>query len=189
MRELNSSHFCVMAVGTLGLEQAPPLDALYRDFSSIATVDASRNGGTLDISDNLLDRRLTGEYETVPNHSIAIAVDPIALITTECITVTSAMRKNTRWAQSSVSAILGGPIPKHLHDTGDSSRTEVSNTQSRRQSGHIALSESSTVNEDESLASRWGLRRKKGKSLNANPLMSAFARLRSDLRGCTGQES
>ena len=43
-----------------------------------------------------------------------------------------------------------------------------------------------TVGTDESLASRWGLRGKKGKSMQDNPLMSAFARLRNDLRGCTG---
>src|SRR5690348_7542925 len=39
---------------------------------------------------------------------ITIAVDPVALVITECITVTSAMRKHPWWAQSSVSAILGG---------------------------------------------------------------------------------
>ena len=43
---------------------------------------------------------------------ISIAIDPVALITTECITVTSAMRKHTRWAQSSVSAILGVGTPR-----------------------------------------------------------------------------
>ena len=42
------------------------------------------------------------------------------------------------------------------------------------------------VEEDDSLASRWGLRGKKGKSMQDNPLLSAFARLRNDLRGCTG---
>ena len=42
------------------------------------------------------------------------------------------------------------------------------------------------VGEDDSLASRWGLRGKKGKSMQDNPLLSAFARLRNDLRGCTG---
>lgn len=42
------------------------------------------------------------------------------------------------------------------------------------------------VGEDDSLASRWGLRGKKGKSMQDNPLLSAFARLRNDLRGCIG---
>jgi len=44
---------------------------------------------------------------------ISVAVDPVALITTECITVTSAMRKHARWAHSSVSAILGGSSPSN----------------------------------------------------------------------------
>ena len=45
------------------------------------------------------------------------------------------------------------------------------------------------VREDDSLASRWGLRGKKGRSMQDNPLLSAFARLRNDLRGCTGKNA
>jgi hypothetical protein len=33
---------------------------------------------------------------------------------------------------------------------------------------------------------RWGLRGKKGKSLEDNPLVSAFTRLRSELKGVKG---
>lgn len=40
--------------------------------------------------------------------------------------------------------------------------------------------------EEEAQASRWGLRGKKGKSMVDNPLLSAFARLRSELKGCNG---
>lgn len=36
-----------------------------------------------------------------------ISVDPIFLVTNECIYITSAMRKNARWAQSGMAAILG----------------------------------------------------------------------------------
>lgn len=39
--------------------------------------------------------------------STPISVDPIFLITNECIYITSAMRKNSRWAQSGMAAILG----------------------------------------------------------------------------------
>ena len=118
---------------------------------------------------------------------ISIAVDPVALITTECITVTSAMRKHARWAQSSVSAILGGGgaldsgrgsvgLPKHTrgnpaHQRGPSQSGKYGN-------GLLAV--------EDGLTGRWGLRGKKGKSMQDNPLMSAFARLRSDLRGCSG---
>ena len=119
---------------------------------------------------------------------VSIAVDPVALINTECITVTSAMRKHARWAHSSVSAILGGGAsstyrgPYSLY-----TREQESKSQANGASG----GNGTPVGEDGSLANRWGLglRGKNKKSLQDNPLMSAFARLRSDLRGCTGMES
>ena len=40
---------------------------------------------------------------------------------------------------------------------------------------------------EEALASRWGLRGKKGKSMEDNPLMASFTRLRSDLKDCKGE--
>lgn len=106
--------------------------------------------------------------------AINVAVDPVALVVTECITVTSAMRKHARWAHSSVSAILGG---------GTSSRLEA-----RRQDAQNGNKDSNALNvtDDVSLASRWGLRGKKGQSMQDNPLLSAFARLRSDLKRCRG---
>jgi hypothetical protein len=47
----------------------------------------------------------------------------------------------------------------------------------------------STGEQEEAVPSRWGLRGKKGKSMQDNPLMSAFARLRNDLKGCKGGNS
>ena len=55
------------------------------------------------------------------------------------------------------------------------------------QSGQAGRMSNGAFGEDDSLASRWGLRGKKGKSMQDNPLLSAFARLRNDLRGCTGE--
>ena len=118
----------------------------------------------------------------------SIAIDPIALITQECITITSAMRKHARWAQSSVSAILGGGAAR-------AQEKEIlhSPSQSRRASkGPIILDPgmarlnvpSPSSDENASLASRWGLRGRKGKSMQDNPLLTAFARLRRDLAGC-----
>lgn len=120
--------------------------------------------------------------------NITIAVDPVALITTECITVTSAMRKHARWAHSSVAAILGG-AGSGLSDRG-SSRLLVPNESAlslQRGSPQTGKVRSGTVDDDDGLVSHWGRRGKKGKSMQDNPLMSAFARLRSDLRGCTGE--
>ncbi|KAF2198263.1 Sec7-domain-containing protein [Delitschia confertaspora ATCC 74209] len=109
---------------------------------------------------------------TLRRRDISVAVDPVALVVTECITVTSAMRKHARWAHSSVSAILGGSSTKPITpaNRGSSMRGDLSAREPQ--------DESATA------PSRWGLRGKKGKSMQDNPLMSAFARLRSDLKGC-----
>lgn len=105
-----------------------------------------------------------------------VAIDPVALVVTECITVTSAMRKHARWAHSSVSAILGGGPARH--SAGDRKIPPGR----RGSSGSQGAAE-----EDGVLSTRWGLRGKKGKSMQDNPLLSAFARLRSDLKGCKGR--
>ena len=119
---------------------------------------------------------------------VAIAIDPVALITTECITVTSAMRKHARWAHSSVSAILGGSSSssyRHAPPTSPGVNGPRATTK-RLTNGTVATVDASGANNNDSLSSRWGLRGKKGKSMLDNPLMSAFARLRSDLKGCKG---
>ncbi|KUJ06887.1 uncharacterized protein LY89DRAFT_702760 [Mollisia scopiformis] len=116
--------------------------------------------------------------------SISVAVDPVALITTECITVTSAMRKHARWAHSSVSAILGGsstPMSPSLQ----SSRPATPRDDLNKVKGHKSRSSSGlTDGDDGGLANRWGLRGKKGKSMQDNPLMAGFGRLRRELTGC-----
>ncbi|KAK5164735.1 hypothetical protein LTR04_001630, partial [Oleoguttula sp. CCFEE 6159] len=81
------------------------------------------------------------------------------------------MRKHARWAHSSVSAILGG-------GTGRSPPVNKAGNRNRDSTGSINLGD------EDALTSRWGLRGKKGKSMQDNPLMSAFARLRHDLKGC-----
>ncbi|KAJ5279431.1 hypothetical protein N7478_004803 [Penicillium angulare] len=104
---------------------------------------------------------------------LPIAIDPVALVTTECITVTSSMRKHARWAHSSVSAILGGNGGSRVYER------DTSAPPSPRKSPQPTRSE-----DDHALANRWGLRGKKGKSMQDNPLISAFTRLRSDLKAC-----
>ena len=107
---------------------------------------------------------------------LSVAVDPVALVVTECITVTSAMRKHARWQHSSVSAILGGgtskPPPYRMRSKDDK---------------NPVLEQLKKTDGEEALASRWGLRGKKGKSMEDNPLMASFTRLRSDLKDCRGK--
>ncbi|ESZ95908.1 hypothetical protein SBOR_3721 [Sclerotinia borealis F-4128] len=113
---------------------------------------------------------------------VSVAVDPVALITTECITVTSAMRKHARWAHSSVSSILGGgssPLSSGFQNSRPSTPRDYI--------GHRRAPKGSAAaegNDDAGLANRWGLRGKKGKSMQDNPLMAGFGRLRRELTGC-----
>ncbi|KAL9584355.1 MAG: hypothetical protein Q9212_002170 [Teloschistes hypoglaucus] len=141
------------------------------------TIDASQNNG-------LLNEAAPSRHQE--RNNISVAVDPVALITTECITVTSAMRKHARWAHSSVTAILGGS-PALTRST-DSLRPPTGREQPRARNDLGSLGHGSAANND-LLASRWGLRGKKGKSMQDDPLIAAFARLRNDLRGCTGMLS
>ena len=108
-------------------------------------------------------------------NTVVVAIDPVALVVTECITVTSAMRKHTRWAHSSISSILGASNTSRLPP----SDTRLTNHERNRASNKIDL-----IEDDGSLTSRWGLRGKKGQSMQDNPLMSAFAKLRADLKQC-----
>lgn len=105
---------------------------------------------------------------------ISVAVDPVALVAQECITVTSAMRKDSRWRHSSVSAILGG------------STVKAPPSQRRERQRADRVGNAVMLEEDDTSTGRWGLRGKKGKSMQDHPLMAAFSRLRSDLRGCKG---
>ena len=159
------------------------------EYSS--SVRASR-AGRGSVVPELVHELDQGEEKVALSHTtsrVAIAIDPVALITTECITVTSAMRKHARWAHSSVSAILGGSSSSsYRHAPSTSPNASGSRTTLKRlSSGTIITGDASGANDDDSLSSRWGLRGKKGKSMLDNPLMSAFARLRSDLKGCKGR--
>lgn len=115
------------------------------------------------------------------------AVDPVALITTECIAVTSAMRKHARWAHSSVSAILGGGASTGRSNDSpqQADPSERPGLGSRNWSRDI-LSGGDQRADGTGVINRWGLRGKKGKSIQDNPLIYAFLQLRSDLSTCTG---
>ena len=121
---------------------------------------------------------------TMAKMNISVAVDPVALITTECITVTSAMRKNPRWAHSSVSAILGGNSTP-TNPSLQSSRPSTPGDDLGTRKGHRNRP-GVADGDDGGLANRWGLRGKKGKSMQDNPLMAGFGRLRHELTGCRG---
>lgn len=109
-------------------------------------------------------------YRTRP---VSVAVDPISLVISECIAITSAIQKYARSSHSSVSAILGGgPSTVQLGAPSPALRKAA-----------LAGGSASDVPEN-----RWGLRGKKGKSMQDNPLIAAFARLRYELAGIKGEQ-
>lgn len=116
------------------------------------------------------------QYRSRP---VTVAVDPVSLVISECISVTSAMRKHARWAGSSVSSILGGnPNPVQLGPPSPLLRPGS-------KSSTASFGADST--QDFGVANRWGLRGKKGKSFQDNPLMAGFGRLRHELSSCKGK--
>lgn len=120
------------------------------------------------------DQAPSSQFRSRP---VSVAVNPVSLVINECISVTSVMRKHARWAQSSVSSILGGnPNPVQLGPPSPLLRpgSRSSNTTNISVDGA----------QDIGVANRWGLRGKKGKSMQDNPLMAGFGRLRHDLSTC-----
>ncbi|KAI1103900.1 hypothetical protein F4804DRAFT_308829 [Jackrogersella minutella] len=113
------------------------------------------------------------QYRSRP---VTVAVDPASLVISECISVTSAMRKHARWAGSSVSSILGGnPNPVQLVPPSPLLRPG-----SKGSTGSFGADGA----QDFGVANRWGLRGKRGKSFQDNPLMAGFGRLRHELSSC-----
>lgn len=159
-----------------------PVEKLGDSQQNSFPLGYSSNGITMDstLRDNHDGKPSNRERQPSGATSISVAVDPVTLITTECITVTSAMRKHARWAHSSVSAILGGsPGPgQHPHRP----TTPGDNLIGRKGDRNMY-----SFTDGVGLASRWGLRGKRGKSMQDNPLMAGFGRLRRDLMGCKGK--
>ena len=107
---------------------------------------------------------------------MSVAVDPVSLVISECIAITSAIQKYARSPHSSVSAILGGSpnLIQLVPPSAGARRTRKSSSDTPGDaSGDLA-------------ANRWGLRGKKGKSMQDNPLISGFGRLRQELAGVKG---
>lgn len=113
------------------------------------------------------------QYRSRP---VSVAVDPISLVISECISITSAIQKHARSPHSSVSAILGGnPNSINLGGINASSRT--------RTKGQAAAASGTDSNDDLAGNSRWGLRGQKGKSMQDNPMIAGFGQLRHELSG------
>jgi brefeldin A-resistance guanine nucleotide exchange factor 1 len=115
------------------------------------------------------------QYRSRP---VSVAVDPVSLVISECISITSAIQKHARSQHSSVSAILGvNPNPVHL---GSPSPTL------RGQDREPSSSASADGAFEHALGNRWGLRGQRGKSMQDSPMIAGFGRLRHDIAGRKG---
>ena len=137
------------------------------------------------------------QYRSRP---VSVAVDPVSLVISECINITSAIQKYARSQHLSVSAILGGGAPNVAMQqsfrlgAGSSEGGAGRRAGSRRGGGGASrggnrpgsAGGAGGADNDFSSANRWGLRGKKGKSMADNPLISGFGRLRQELAGVEG---
>lgn len=111
---------------------------------------------------------------------VSVAVDPISLVISECISITSAIQKNARSPHSSVSAILGGspnPIQLGPHSPASKGRNRSSLAPpGADDSGSDAIAANN----------RWGLRGQKGRSMQDNPMIAGFGKLRYEIAAVKG---
>jgi brefeldin A-resistance guanine nucleotide exchange factor 1 len=130
-------------------------------------------------------RRFAGHSSRMQYRSrpVSVAVHPVSLVISECIAITSAIQKYARSPHTSVSAILGGS--PNLVQLGPPS--SAPRTRSKSSSATVPAAVEGTI--DLGPANRWGLRGKKGKSMQDNPLISGFGRLRQELTGVKGKAS
>lgn len=148
-------------------------DLLHAETASTvgarSSVDLRRTGGTYTVAPRM-------QYRSRP---VSVAVDPVSLVMSECISITSAIQKHARSPHSSVSAILGGsPNPINLGSPNPSPRG------TSKTSGAGLGTDGA---QDIGSANRWGLRGKKGRSIQDNPLMAGFGKLRHELASVRGR--
>ncbi|POR37394.1 Sec7 domain-containing protein [Tolypocladium paradoxum] len=106
---------------------------------------------------------------------VSVAVDPISLVISECISITSAIQKSARSPHSSVSAILGGsPNPIQLGPHSPASK-------GRNRSSLASTGADDSGSDAIAANNRWGLRGQKGKSMQDNPMIAGFGKLRHEM--------
>ncbi|KJZ71466.1 hypothetical protein HIM_09152 [Hirsutella minnesotensis 3608] len=144
---------------------------MCRDGRAGATVGSSRPSLTA-CQENQTSEAPRMQYRSRP---VSVAVDPISLVISECISITSAIQKHARSPHSSVSAILGGS-PNPLQLASPSSATRIRTRSPLLTSGgDESGSEATTAN------NRWGLRGQRGRSIQDNPMITGFGKLRYEI--------
>lgn len=146
---------------------------MNRDALAPAAMDAPQSLGSTNLGQRIDTPRM--QYRSRP---VSVAVDPVSLVISECISITSAIQKHARSQHSSVSAILGGnPNPIQLGPPSPSLRG-----QSKSPPGDVGGDSA----QDAVLSNRWGLRGQRGKSMQDNPMIAGFGKLRHEIAGSKG---
>ncbi|PTB80831.1 guanine nucleotide exchange factor [Trichoderma longibrachiatum ATCC 18648] len=108
------------------------------------------------------------QYRSRP---VSVAVDPVSLVISECIAITSAIQKHARSSHFSVSAILGGN-PNTIQFGSPSPR--------ERGAGGGPFRDG---DRDEAASSRWSFQGQRAKGLQDSPMITGFSNLRHEITG------
>ncbi|KAK6716236.1 hypothetical protein SNK04_007186 [Fusarium graminearum] len=128
---------------------------MSRDEQPPLNMESPRPSGVSSFENRALPARM--QYRSRP---VSVAVDPLSLVISECISITSAIQKHARSPHSSVSAILGGsPNPLQLGPPSPSPHER-----SKSPVGSISGDGS-----HDGLTNRWGLRGQGGKACKTTP--------------------
>lgn len=98
---------------------------------------------------------------------VTVAVDPVSLVISECVSITTEIRKRIPSPNTTVSAILGGNPNTAIGGIWQ----QGADGSSDHDGQHLGVT------------NRWGLRGSRGGSIQDNPLISSFGKLRYDLSG------
>lgn len=110
------------------------------------------------------------QYRSRP---VSVAVEPVSLVISECIAITSAIQKHARSPQS-VSAILGGN-PNTIQFGSPKLQPQP------RETG--VSSPFGETEHDGTVSNRWSFRGQKAKSLEDSPMVAGFGKLRYEITG------
>ncbi|KAH6607901.1 hypothetical protein Trco_004214 [Trichoderma cornu-damae] len=111
------------------------------------------------------------QYRSRP---VSVAVEPVSLVISECISITSAIQKHARSPHFSVSAILGGN-PNTIQFGYPKLQS-----QSRDRGVGSSFGES---DEDVAANNRWSFRGPRAKSIQDSPMIAGFGKLRQEITG------
>jgi hypothetical protein len=108
------------------------------------------------------------QYRSRP---VSVAVDPVSLVISECIAITSAIQKHARSPHFSVSAVLGG-----------NPNTIQFGSPKPRERG-VGGGPFRDGDRDEAASSRWSFQGQRAKGLQDSPMITGFSNLRHEITG------